>query len=124
MSKGISHPNDWYIPEVFGAAYESQYALSTLKYVFVDNMVDKETGEFCLTQLFIARNGLSWPPPENEVFVWRHGTAEFSSARNPDWQGCRKPCACCIRPKCSANCLDCCLSDWISDPVFEHALRS
>lgn len=51
--------------------------LSTLKYVFVDNIVDKETREFCLTQLFTAHNGLSWPPPENKVSVWRHGTAEF-----------------------------------------------
>lgn len=75
--EGMSDPKDWYILEVLGAAYESQYALSTLKYVFVDNVVDKETRKFCLTQLLTARNGLSWPPPGNKVFVWRHGTAEF-----------------------------------------------
>jgi hypothetical protein len=75
--EGFSDPKDWYISEVLGAAYDSQYALSTLKYVFVDNVVDKETREFCLTQLFTARNGLSWPPPGNKVIVWRHGAAEF-----------------------------------------------
>lgn len=77
VRQGISDPKDWYISEVLGAAYESQYALSTLKYVFVDNVVDKETLEFCLTQLFTAHAGLPWPPPENKVFVWRHGAAEF-----------------------------------------------
>jgi hypothetical protein len=82
--KGISGLNDWYNPGILGAAYESQYALSTLHYVFVDNIVDQGTHEFCLTQLFIARNGLSRPPPENKVFVWRRGTAEFSFVRNPD----------------------------------------
>jgi hypothetical protein len=75
--EGFTDPNDWYISEVLGAAYEKQYELTSMKYVFVENIVDKETQEFCLTELFTDRNGLSWPPLENRAFVSNHSSAEF-----------------------------------------------
>ncbi|KAJ5381288.1 uncharacterized protein N7496_003716 [Penicillium cataractarum] len=75
--ESFTDPKDWYISEVLGAAYENKYGFATLKYIFVDNIVETETREFCLTQLLTERNGLCRPPPENKVFVWRYSSAEF-----------------------------------------------
>jgi len=68
------------ISQVTQAFYEKDFAMSTLRYVFVTYAINADTFDnFIRRQLYTARNNLQWPPMDNDEQVWTFGTPEYDA---------------------------------------------
>lgn len=65
----------YHASQIAQVLYERQHPIRTLKHVIVIDVVNEDTIQFCEDELFTANNGLVWPPPRPQTFVY--GSAEY-----------------------------------------------
>ncbi|KAJ5805674.1 uncharacterized protein N7503_003276 [Penicillium pulvis] len=70
-----SEGNEYYISDLTKMAYESFFALDTLKYVFVNNIVNAYTTDL-LSDIYCAK-GIDYRSPDE--YTWESSSAEFKA---------------------------------------------
>ncbi|KAJ5960123.1 uncharacterized protein N7479_007273 [Penicillium vulpinum] len=68
-------PENFYMSEFAKAFYELDFPLESLKYVFVNTIIQKETIPFIWDHIYKSREGLERPPKEPQT--WESPSPEF-----------------------------------------------
>lgn len=73
-----------YISEVTLALYRATFNLDDLRYIFVTTILNRETLDVIINQLYTETNGLEWPADRLSVDLsdsetWEHGTPEYDA---------------------------------------------
>ncbi|CAI7610263.1 unnamed protein product [Penicillium glandicola] len=69
--------NDPYISQLTKIAYEAYFPLDTLKYIFMNDVIEPETEPFIEGQIYPSREGLSYPSAEPQT--WDYPSPEFTA---------------------------------------------
>ncbi|KAJ5761504.1 hypothetical protein N7533_003543 [Penicillium manginii] len=71
---GASRP---WISELIKAAYENEFSIDTLRHVFFNIVVNKDTSHLIKNLLYAERRGLSWPDVDRQI--WEYATTEYQA---------------------------------------------
>ncbi|KAJ5205920.1 hypothetical protein N7491_003456 [Penicillium cf. griseofulvum] len=77
MVEEIKKAPGFFMSEVCQAIYQKHFPIDTLKYVYLIDVINKDTRTFVRDELYTEFNGLAWP--DGKVRDWISGTPEFEA---------------------------------------------